>query len=1591
MHASCFIGRVGGLAVALGIGWAGLVSGVPAWASPADSESATDAADAAEDSRRGREPESSRRLGRLASATGGDAGRAEAKPPRSRSGINPPAARKPRPGAVPARVRAGSATPVDVPAPAAPDRVADGESVVQTASIDESPVEPGRAEILSVTVAGPATAAPVLLAAPPAPASGDLDSVFVPRSGVAPGAPVGSPMPWAVLAAARRELDGKLADLTPPAAESPSGELVDLPARPLFGGVVRYTFFHKSPTATPSQSPGQNAGVVTGNLNAETSNGAPLVFRIAQAPEKGSVVIGEDGSYAYTADPAFGFVGGIDSFRVTIDNSGSYRLRGIAGVVQSILRTLAEAAGLRQPDAITVTVPVTISAMANGAPVFGDPPTSESIDQTTGVISGRFIADDPEGSVITFGLAGSVDSALAAFALDSETGEFTFTPTALARFNAAANETDRTLPIVVSASDGENITTTNYLATVVPQYLDADGTLSLADLDTLARVGAVGAMVSEAGFVNTLVGAFTSQKVTSTDDALKALNRIADLLGAPGGFTGEFNLQTTDFIPESGGVPQAFYRLTQKVNGVPVLGSEVILSALKDGTATGVFSGLDPRIYAVDTTPDASIDESAEVISAASRILLNAIESPPSGLLEALDFEEKLVIYGMDPAVSPALAWLVTVRETEPASADSTPSFVGTTYYIYANGADAGTLLAEDNGIEDAIPGSEQQTETATGLKGKSFSINYTARPPFDLMWDQVRNISVYPLTFKNQAPGGALAYRCVDESACGLDWLPKWNTSYVSALGNTATTYDFYTGVLNSTDLPYNLSVGVSLINLENAYWYGVDRYFVYGNDNEGALDVVGHEKTHAVISAITGLPGGFQGAEGGGLNEAYGDIIGSIIEGKGKSDPGRWLFAEDHANPKPYRDMRVIEAPPAGNPTEPHALATTFDFAAYTMMTDSRTTGISDQTWAQIFYSSLKRLPVNATFDLARSAVIGAAWDQGIYGDQLKAIADAFNAAGIRSEDPRVKITLRWGPGPADLDAHLTVPASITGSVPIDVSPGMSRYPILDGEPSISLDYDASNGFGPEAITISKLEPGEYYFSVYDWSNRESTDSTALSRSGATVEVFTPDEFEIPPTLFGYIWRYLTGQIPASFEVDGSSGGTRWDVFKLTIPPATGGAVPRPVITPIDAYAYLKAPNRAPVPGTSVVDRVDALDGLVTGSVTATDPDDDPVTYSAPAATASGEVRVDPTSGKFFYVPNPADRAAVTPSYAITPAITGLDRPSRVLLGADNTAYVVNAGDVSVFDTQTNAVTDSFATAPYTLGLVEANPAGTRAYFTTYGVNTVGVISPGDGTVGQFRDFGNRTPTAIGFSLPADGDYVYVATTEGGRSGSLSVINASDGTESTDFSYDGVVTSLAYRPRSSMLYAPGIDTAGRGVVNVFNFFTRSVTQISGLQAPNDIVFTPDGKRMYVTTNSEAGGSLWVYSTETNSVLADIALTPGLAGYLTMSPTGDRVYVSTWNPAEGRSSVVVIPADGAEILLPAVRIIDLQSNSMPYVAVSSDGNRLYVADKESTLSAIDAKSGGSDSFVVTVADGRGGAASIPVTVPIAPLITSAV
>ena len=136
-----------------------------------------------------------------------------------------------------------------------------------------------------------------------------------------------------------------------------------------------------------------------------------------------------------------------------------------------------------------------------------------------------------------------------------------------------------------------------------------------------------------------------------------------------------------------------------------------------------------------------------------------------------------------------------------------------------------------------------------------------------------------------------------------------------------------------------------------------------------------------------------------------------------EGKTGDGRWLIAEDSdygvirnlADPRsirtaygPYRDRVSDMYLGEGDDRGEHVNSTVFSHAAYLMMTDAATAGVSDQTWAKVFYHSLGRLSTTAKFVDGRAAVLSSAGAQGLTATQLAAIARAFDAVEIYGAAP-------------------------------------------------------------------------------------------------------------------------------------------------------------------------------------------------------------------------------------------------------------------------------------------------------------------------------------------------------------------------------------------------------------------------------------------------------------------------------------------------------------------------------------------------------------------------------------------------------------
>lgn len=154
----------------------------------------------------------------------------------------------------------------------------------------------------------------------------------------------------------------------------------------------------------------------------------------------------------------------------------------------------------------------------------------------------------------------------------------------------------------------------------------------------------------------------------------------------------------------------------------------------------------------------------------------------------------------------------------------------------------------------------------------------------------------------------------------------------------------------------------------------------------------------------------------------------------------------------------------------------------------------------------------------------------------------------------DRQWRFVLTWGQTPSDLDSHLTgpTPPNAGGGRFHTYFPSSSRTYSFNGIRYADLDVDDVSSFGPETTTI--YEPtggsGVYRFSVHDYSNKDSSNSTAMAASGAQVRVF----------------RGST--LVATYSVPNRSG-TLWTVAELDL---TNPSFP--ILTPINRMSFISNP---------------------------------------------------------------------------------------------------------------------------------------------------------------------------------------------------------------------------------------------------------------------------------------------------------------------------------------------------------------------------------------------------------------------------------
>ncbi|MHA3022321.1 Ig-like domain-containing protein [Mycobacterium sp. BMJ-28] len=769
-------------------------------------------------------------------------------------------------------------------------------------------------------------------------------------------------------------------------------------------------------------------GRVSGTITATDLDGDTVSLHAAPTTPKGTVVVNADNTFTYTPTAA------------AREAAGAAKAT-TAAKTDSFSVTVVDAYGGQ--TVTTVKVGIVPAATGNRVPVADGSPYDITVDNTTGTVSGHVHVTDTDGSALTYSLDAGMDPAVGTVTLNAGTGAFTFTPTTRTRLHAWSTPGADTVGFTINASDGQDGAPVDIAAPVLALAPAAGGTLQAAELKDLIASGDVDVSENYDGTVRTIYGAFTGTVVHSSADAAAALNQVAKLLGAPPGFATAVNI-TSQTISATGEAAQTYYRLTQTVNGVPVLGNQITLSTDADGHVTGVFSTFDSAVSTTNTTPAAGINVATQANDVVKAAILSGLgnqldAATTAALAASLTYHTGLVIYAVDASLPPTLAWQVAVTNAQ-AFAEDGPDlpYVDQTYYIAASGAHASTILTVEDPFDGADVAASMYANDELGKRRILKVVHDASLPAGTLSYrliDTSRNITTY----------GSHTYDALQKAdakgTLDLDIVRgapgNWISSTISAHANIETIYDYYKYALGFNGFD-NMPIRVAVVDrLDILAWSAVlqDKQnklyvqLVFSDGSEAALDIAAHEYTHAVVRSIVGAGAGLGPSfESKALSEAYADILGSLIEGKTGAD--RYIIGEDISGCS-YRsssfgcgirytaDPSLAFNPHTGvvdgvthhqiygenheNYSEFHTSdnyyddSTIFSFAAEKMMTDAGTTGVTRDKWATLFYKSLYNLSPGATFVDARFAVLATAKSMGFTTKQMTAMQQAFTSVGI------------------------------------------------------------------------------------------------------------------------------------------------------------------------------------------------------------------------------------------------------------------------------------------------------------------------------------------------------------------------------------------------------------------------------------------------------------------------------------------------------------------------------------------------------------------------------------------------------------------
>ncbi len=701
-----------------------------------------------------------------------------------------------------------------------------------------------------------------------------------------------------------------------------------------------------------------------------------------------------------------------------------------------------------------------------------------------------------------------------------------------------------------------------------------DNIIDLGDIEYLKSLGLIEVGYNTYGDISYIYGDFWNKEVNSIEDVVGVLNASASLWG-PNFYAvaGEVSVQTVG----EGDELVSYYTYSTMRGNVSVMGSQIKLMVDSTGKISALFNSYDKRVSGVNATPRITQEAAAQIALddlLASDMVTEFVESSLEliktyygedaidraqlieGIKESTTVSGSLMIQCVDEN-KPKLVYAIQLSNALSIGGEEVINLTFSEMYLIAANGNAGEIIRKSSINRDVNLTATDASNVSRNIEVKEDGSQYQ-------FIDETRNISTYKSTYKVEwlffreynFPGAIVT---VEKNST-----PDANA--VSVHANMTEVYDYYKNVLSRDSYDDQGSAVISTYSYEglddNALWEPTKKQFIFTKTGDyfKAKDIVAHEFTHAVYDSIVYTDiysnnANYYG-ETGGLMEAYADIMGCLIEGKTGND--MWTIGEDGkeiirdmSNPTAYgqvdkySDVASYVIDSNYDSGGVHIVGGVVNKAAYLMMTDSRTSTITLERWAEIFYGSMYNLPEDATFLQARESIVAVAKKKGFNSNQLQAIKDAFDQVGVVEQDA-IRVVLTWGSTPRDLDSHLTGPSESS----------TNRFHLYYANRDIGqagtdnwqadLDYDDTTSFGPEVITVRKFVPGEYYFYVHNYGG--ASNSTALSYSGAVVRVYRGNE-----------------AAPVNeFNVTKDQVGKYWNVFKMVI--GSDGSVN---IEAIDTYS--------------------------------------------------------------------------------------------------------------------------------------------------------------------------------------------------------------------------------------------------------------------------------------------------------------------------------------------------------------------------------------------------------------------------------------